>query len=209
MSGVAVKRLGLQPYAQTLALMQDFTRSRSRPSPSQIWIVEHPPVFTQGQAGKAEHIIDPAGIPVVQTDRGGQVTYHGPGQAVIYPMLDLHELKTGVRSLVSALEDAVISFLQQYAITAVARKDAPGVYVDNKKIASLGLRIRKGFSYHGLSVNINMDLSPFKYINPCGYKGLEVTQLSDLGTIMDVNTAGLEIIDRLAEQLNFRFSVHD
>jgi len=189
--------------------MQQFTRERSRPSLSQIWIVEHPPVFTQGQAGKAEHILNAGDIPVVQTDRGGQVTYHGPGQAVLYPMLDLHELGIGVRPLVSALENAVIELLQGHQIHAQARKDAPGVYVDNQKIASLGLRIRKGFSYHGLSLNVNMDLSPFQQINPCGYKGLEVTQMADLGAIISVNDAALAVVDNLAQQLNFTTTLHD
>jgi len=206
---IIVKRLGQQPYEKVWSEMQQFTRERSRPSLSQIWIVEHPPVFTQGQAGKAEHILNAGDIPVVQTDRGGQVTYHGPGQAVLYPMLDLHELGIGVRPLVSALENAVIELLQGHQIHAQARKDAPGVYVDNQKIASLGLRIRKGFSYHGLSLNVNMDLSPFQQINPCGYKGLEVTQMADLGAIISVNDAAQAVVDNLAQQLNFTTTLHD
>jgi len=206
---IIVKRLGQQPYEKVWSEMQQFTRERSRPSLSQIWIVEHPPVFTQGQAGKAEHILNAGDIPVVQTDRGGQVTYHGPGQAILYPMLDLHELGIGVRPLVSALENAVIELLQGHQIHAQARKDAPGVYVDNQKIASLGLRIRKGFSYHGLSLNVNMDLSPFQQINPCGYKGLEVTQMADLGAIISVNDAALAVVDNLAQQLNFTTTLHD
>jgi len=206
---IIVKRLGQQPYEKVWSEMQQFTRERSRPSLSQIWIVEHPPVFTQGQAGKAEHILNAGDIPVVQTDRGGQVTYHGPGQAVLYPLLDLHELGIGVRPLVSALENAVIELLQGHQIHAQARKDAPGVYVDNQKIASLGLRIRKGFSYHGLSLNVNMDLSPFQQINPCGYKGLEVTQMADLGAIISVNDAALAVVDNLAQQLNFTTTLHD
>jgi lipoyl(octanoyl) transferase len=209
MPEILVKTLGLQPYQQVWQAMQDFTRERQRPSTSEIWIVEHPPVYTQGQAGKAEHLLSPGNIPVLQTDRGGQVTYHGPGQAVIYFLLDLHELKIGVRSLVTALENAVISHLGSHGIIAAARRDAPGVYVDNRKIASLGLRIRRGFSYHGLSLNVDMDLTPFQHINPCGYQGLEVTQMKNLGAIIGVREAALDVVEQLAQQLHFTVTADD
>lgn len=209
MPEILLKTLGLQPYQQVWQAMQDFTRERQRPSTSEIWIVEHPPVYTQGQAGKAEHLLSPGNIPVLQTDRGGQVTYHGPGQAVIYFLLDLHELKIGVRSLVTALENAVISHLGSHGIIAAARRDAPGVYVDNRKIASLGLRIRRGFSYHGLSLNVDMDLTPFQHINPCGYQGLEVTQMKNLGAIIGVREAALDVVEQLAQQLHFTVTADD
>lgn len=203
---VLVKNLGLQPYEAIWHQMKDFTFQRKRPSVSEIWTLQHQPVFTQGQAGRAEHLLNPGNIPVVQTDRGGQVTYHGPGQLILYPLLDLHELKTGVRSLVENLENTVIAFLQDYNIDAYARREAPGVYVNQKKIAALGLRIRKGFSYHGLSFNIDMDLSPFQNINPCGYQGLEVTQLKDLGVIMTIENAAQQLLVKLADQLGIELS---
>lgn len=206
---VTVRSLGLSDYQHTADAMRQFTLQRERPSDSEIWLVEHPAVFTQGQAGKAEHILNPGDIPVVQSDRGGQVTFHGPGQAVIYPLLDLHALKIGVRSLVSALENAVIEVLKDHHIEACARTDAPGVYVDQSKIASLGLRIRKGFSYHGLSLNVDMDLAAFERINPCGYQGLQVTQLSSLGVIMPVQDAAKAVVLKLADQLDLRLEFND
>ena len=161
--------------------MRAYTLARDAGSADEIWFVEHPPVFTQGQAGKAEHLLMPGDIPVVQSDRGGQVTYHGPGQLVVYFMLDLQRLGYGIRSLVTRLETAIVETLAGYAISAYPRRDAPGVYVDGKKIASLGLRVRNGCCYHGIAINVSMDLSPFARINPCGYAGLEMTQLSALG----------------------------
>lgn len=161
--------------------MREYTLARDAASDDEIWFVEHPPVFTQGQAGKAEHLLMPGDIPVVQSDRGGQVTYHGPGQLVVYFMLDLQRLGYGIRSLVTRLETAIVETLAGYAISAYPRRDAPGVYVDGKKIASLGLRVRNGCCYHGIAINVNMDLSPFARINPCGYAGLEMTQLAALG----------------------------
>ena len=161
--------------------MREYTLARDAASDDEIWFVEHPAVFTQGQAGKAEHLLMPGDIPVVQSDRGGQVTYHGPGQLVVYFMLDLQRLGYGIRSLVTRLETAIVETLAGYAISAYPRRDAPGVYVDGKKIASLGLRVRNGCCYHGIAINVNMDLSPFARINPCGYAGLEMTQLSALG----------------------------
>ena len=206
---VLVKNLGLQPYEPVWQQMQQFTHERTRPGQSEIWVVQHMPVFTQGQAGKAEHILEHGDIPVIQTDRGGQVTYHGPGQLILYPLLDLHELKIGVRSLVEILENSVIAFLEEHGIEANSRRDAPGVYIQEKKIAALGLRIRKGFSYHGLSFNIDMDLTPFQRINPCGYEGLEVTQLKDHGVIMQPDKVAQAILSRLAEQLNIELQFHE
>lgn len=174
-----VRRLGLQPWAPVSQAMHDFTNQRDAQTPDEIWLVEHPPVFTQGQAGKAEHLLTPGDIPVMQSDRGGQVTYHGPGQQVMYVLVNLKRRKTGVRELVTAIEQTVIATLAHYAIEAAARADAPGVYVDGKKICSLGLRIRNGSSFHGLALNVDMDLSPFMRINPCGYAGLEMTQIAD------------------------------
>lgn len=172
--------LGQQDYHTTWQAMTDFTNQRTTETPDQLWLVEHPPVFTQGQAGKSEHLLFPGDIPVVQTDRGGQVTYHGPGQLVAYPLLDLRRLNIGVRELVTRLEQTVIATLAHYGIESAAKPDAPGVYVKGDKIASLGLRVRRGCSFHGLALNVAMDLSPFQRINPCGYQGLAMTQLQDL-----------------------------
>lgn len=175
-----LRQLGLQPYAPVSQAMHTFTDRRSTETPDELWLVEHPAVFTQGQAGKAEHLLNPGDIPVIQSDRGGQVTYHGPGQQVMYVLLDLRRHHCGVRELVTALEESVVHTLDELAIHAYPRPDAPGVYVDGKKICSLGLRIRKGCSFHGLALNIAMDLAPFQRINPCGYAGLQMTQVSDL-----------------------------
>lgn len=170
---------GLQPYGPIWQQMRSFTNQRSAETADELWLVQHPPVFTQGQAGRAEHLLDPGDIPVVQTDRGGQVTFHGPGQLVAYPLLDLRRRHLGVRDLVTLLEQTVIVFLANWNIKAEARPDAPGVYVEGRKIASLGLRVRRGCSFHGVSLNVNMDLTPFLRINPCGYNGLQMTQLAD------------------------------
>lgn len=177
---ILIRNLGLQPYAPVSQEMHDFTDRRDDDTPDEIWLVEHPPVFTQGQAGKAEHVLAAGDIPVIQSDRGGQVTYHGPGQQVMYVLINLKRRKIGVRELVTLLENTVINTLEQLDIVANARPDAPGVYVDGKKICSLGLRIRKGCSFHGLALNIDMDLAPFMRINPCGYAGMEMTQVSKL-----------------------------
>lgn len=160
--------------------MQDFTNNRGEETFDELWVLEHEPVFTQGRAGKPEHILKHSNIPLVQSDRGGQVTYHGPGQLIFYPLLDIKRRNLGVRSLVTLLEQWVIRWLADYSIEAYAKAEAPGVYVDEAKIASLGLRVRRGYCFHGVSINIDMDLSPFSYINPCGYQGLKVTQLADL-----------------------------
>lgn len=179
-TSLIVRRLGTQPWAPVSLAMHQFTDQRNDDTPDEIWLVEHPPVFTQGQAGKSEHLLMPGDIPVMQSDRGGQVTYHGPGQQIMYVMVNLKRRKTGVRQLVTALEQTVVDTLAHFSVTANARPDAPGVYVDGKKICSLGLRIRNGCSFHGLALNIDMDLAPFLLINPCGYAGMEMTQLAAL-----------------------------
>ncbi|WP_297837451.1 lipoyl(octanoyl) transferase LipB [Pseudomonas sp.] len=173
------RELGEVPYEPTWHAMQRFTEARERDTPDEVWLVQHPPIFTQGLAGKAEHLLLPGNIPVVQVDRGGQVTYHGPGQLVVYLMLDVRRLGFGARELVSRIERTLIALLASYDVTAMAQKDAPGVYVDGAKIASLGLRIRNGYSFHGLALNVDMNLEPFRRINPCGYAGLAMTQLCD------------------------------
>lgn len=177
---LVVRNLGLQNYQQTWQAMTDFTNRRDPDTPDELWLVEHPAVFTQGQAGKPEHLLLPGNIPVLQTDRGGQVTYHGPGQLVAYPLLDLRRMKLGVRDLVTYIEHTIVSTLEHFGIAAYPKPDAPGVYVDGAKIASLGLRVRRGCSFHGLSLNVAMDLEPFLRINPCGYQGLAMTQVQDL-----------------------------
>ncbi len=174
---ILVRHLGLQPYEPVSQAMHDFTDRRDDTTPDEIWLVEHLPVFTQGRAGKAEHLLMTGDIPVIQSDRGGQVTYHGPGQQVMYVLLNLKRRKLGVRELVTLLEQTVVNTLAEYDIDAHPRADAPGVYVGEMKICSLGLRIRKGCSFHGLALNINMDLAPFQRINPCGYAGMEMTQM--------------------------------
>lgn len=175
-----IRQLGLQPWADVSTAMHQFTDRRDDLTPDEIWLVEHPAVFTQGQAGKTEHLLMPGDIPVMQSDRGGQVTYHGPGQQVMYVLINLKRRKTGVRQLVTALEETVVATLAQLDITAHARPDAPGVYVEERKICSLGLRIRNGCSFHGLALNVDMDLSPFLRINPCGYAGMQMTHVSAL-----------------------------
>lgn len=186
--GCHVKHLGLMPYADVWQKMRDFTDQRGPETPDEIWLVEHPPVFTQGQAGKSEHVLVlDEDIPLVQTDRGGQVTYHGPGQLVVYPLLALKRYALGVRDWVSCIEAVVVESLAQFGVEAYPKAQAPGVYVGEKKIASLGLRVRRGASYHGVAVNVDMDLSPFFRINPCGYQGLEMTQLRDEMKVAPLN----------------------
>lgn len=185
-TGPIVQRLGRVDYEPTWRRMQAFTDTRDDDTQDEVWCLEHPPVYTLGMAGDPSHVLAAGDIPVVKIDRGGQVTYHGPGQLVVYPLLDLRRLKLGVRDLVSLLEQAVIDCVAGYGIRAEARADAPGVYVDGRKLAALGLRIRRGCSYHGLAFNVAMDLAPFHGINPCGYSGLEVTQLSELSAPSDI-----------------------
>lgn len=182
-SKLLVRRLGLMDYEPVWRAMQAFTDQRDENTPDELWIVEHPPVFTQGQAGRAEHILAPGDIPVIQVDRGGQVTYHGPGQVVAYPLIDIGRSDMGVRDLVTGIEQAIIDVLKSYGVDAQLMDGAPGVYIDGVKIASLGLRIRKGKSFHGLSFNVDMDLEPFQRINPCGFQGLQVTNLAALAEV--------------------------
>ena len=196
-----VKRLGRVDYEPTFQAMQDFTATRTAETPDELRVVEHPPVYTLGQAGKPEHILRDIGIPLVKIDRGGQVTYHGPGQVVIYLLLDLPRLKIKVRELVTAIEQAVIDLLAEYSVTAERRDGAPGVYVGDAKIAALGLRIRNGCSYHGVSLNVDMDLSPFDAINPCGYPGLRVIQTKDLNIPLTAHEAGEQLSQYLLQQL--------
>ena len=195
-----LRRLGRADYEPTWRAMQDFTAARDAEAADEIWLVEHPPVYTQGMAGKPEHLLQDTGVPVVKTDRGGQITYHGPGQIVIYLLIDLARRRLKVRELVRAIEQALIDLLAQYGIAAARLAGAPGVYVDGAKIAALGLRIKGGRSYHGLSLNVAMDLSPFAAINPCGYPGMKVTQLRDLAGPVDPTEVG----DRLIRQLQHR-----
>lgn len=201
---LVVRRLGLREYTQVWQAMAQFTNERTAQTPDELWLVQHPPVFTQGQAGKPEHLLMPGDIPVVQTDRGGQVTYHGPGQLVAYPLLDLRRLKLGVRDLVTLIEQSLVATLAGYGITANARPDAPGVYVDGAKIASLGLRVRRGCSFHGLSLNVDMEMNPFLRINPCGYQGLTMTRMSDLVPAA-VSCADVEdqLVAQIAQKLGF------
>lgn len=197
------RRLGRREYELVFDAMRAFTAGRDAATLDELWWVEHPPVFTQGLAGKAEHLLAPGDIPVVQVDRGGQVTYHGPGQLVVYCLLDVRRLGLSVRALVTALERSVIELLAAHAIVAHARPHAPGVYVEDAKVASLGLRIRQGRSYHGLSLNVDMDLAPFTRINPCGYPGLRVTQLRDLGVELTPDAAAEELLPRLGGKLGY------
>lgn len=200
-AGCRIQRLGTIGYETTFAAMRELTLARGPDTPDELWLLEHPPVFTQGQAGKAEHLLAPGDIPVVQSDRGGQVTYHGPGQLVVYFMLDLQRLGYGIRSLVTRLEQSLVDCLDGYGIAAAARPDAPGVYVDGRKIASIGLRVRKNCTYHGLALNVAMDLAPFDRINPCGYQGLRMTQLSALGGPADLAQVGRDLEPRLLSRL--------
>ncbi|GGX90632.1 octanoyltransferase [Litchfieldella qijiaojingensis] len=200
---IRVFQLDRQPYRPVWQAMRSLTDTRDADTQDQLWVVEHDPVFTQGQAGKPEHLLMPGDIPVVQTDRGGQVTYHGPGQVVLYPLLDVRRSKLGVRELVTALEQAVIRVLADDGIAAHARPDAPGVYVGEAKIASLGLRIRRGASFHGVALNVNGDLSPFQRINPCGYTGMQMTRLADLVAVPpSLEAVSQRLVERLAELLH-------
>lgn len=193
---------GLQDYLPTLEAMRAFTDRRGQDTPDELWLLEHPPVFTLGQAGRREHLLDPGDIPVVHVDRGGQVTYHGPGQLIAYLLLDLRRFGIGIKRLVSLLEQAVIDLLDSYGIQATRRTDAPGVYVDGAKIASLGLRVRNGCCYHGLALNVAMDLEPFQRINPCGYAGLAMTQLSSFISSISVAEAGSAMARTLSAALD-------
>lgn len=188
-------------YNTVVQAMRVFTDKRTPETPDEIWFIEHNPVYTLGQAGKLEHILNPGNIPIEKTDRGGQVTYHGPGQLVIYPLLNLRRLKLGIRELVTLLENSIIHLLATYGINAEAKKEAPGVYVNSAKIASIGLRIRRGYCYHGLAFNVSMDLSPFAGINPCGMRQLTITQLSDLGGPNNLNKVANDFIKQLQQEI--------
>jgi len=196
-----IKYLGRIDYEPTWQLMKEFTQERDSSTRDEIWITEHPPVYTQGLNGKSEHILNSGDIPIIPIDRGGQVTYHGPGQLVVYCLLDISRLGFGVRALVTHIENAIIAFLAGYGISSAARADAPGVYVDGAKIAALGLRIRKGCCYHGLSLNLDMDLSPFAGINPCGFRNLAVTQMSEFDVGIELEQAGYELAEQLVKNI--------
>lgn len=201
--GLGVRYLGLRAYEPVWQAMQRFTAGRGDEDADELWLLQHPPVFTQGQAGKAEHLLAPGNIPVVQSDRGGQVTYHGPGQIVGYLLLDVRRLGISVRKLVEAIECSIIGLLAEYGVEARARIDAPGVYVGEMKIASLGLRIRRGCSFHGLALNVDMDMQPFRRINPCGYAGLAMTQLRDLVGPVSLAQVEQKLTDQLVEKLGY------
>lgn len=198
-----IRHLGLLDYVPTWRAMERFTLERSADTPDEIWFLQHPPVFTLGLAGKREHVLDPGEIPVVHIDRGGQVTYHGPGQLVVYPLLDLRRLQLGVRALVEALELSVIDTVAAYGIPARARRDAPGVYVGERKLCSIGIRVRRGCTYHGIAFNVAMDLAPFGRINPCGYAGLEMTQLSALGAPTDLEKVAADLLPAMLQRLGY------
>ncbi len=197
-----IRDLGQVDYTSTWQRMQQFTDQRDDGTLDEIWLLEHPPVFTQGQAGKAEHLLFPGDIPVVQVDRGGQVTYHGPGQLVAYVLLNIKRRNLGVRQLVNLIEQSIIETLAQNQVAAYAKADAPGVYVDEKKVASLGLRVRKGCTFHGLALNVDMDLSPFSRINPCGYAGMQMVQSKDLGGPVSMQQAKQQLSAQLVKLLN-------
>lgn len=200
---LVVRRLGRAEYEPVWRAMSDFTDRRTPDTMDEFWLVEHPPVYTLGQAGRREHLLAPGDIPVLDVDRGGQVTYHGPGQVVAYPMLDLRRRGIGIRRLVEGLEQAVIEQLAGYDIRAARRERAPGVYVDGRKIAALGLRVRRGCTFHGLAFNVAMDLSPFQRIDPCGYAGLEVTQVSDLGGPASLERIGGDLVTAFCRLLRY------
>lgn len=203
MSTPILRYLGLQPYQSTFERMQRFTNERTAETADEIWVLEHEAVFTQGQAGKAEHLLNPGSIPVVQVDRGGQVTYHGPGQLVIYLLLDLKRNHLGVRDLVTLMEESVVDLLALHSVAAAPKPDAPGVYVEGRKICSLGLRVRRGCSFHGLALNIDMDLEPFLRINPCGYAGLEMTQLAQLTDRVEISQVAKQLVAILIRRIGY------
>jgi lipoyl(octanoyl) transferase len=190
-----IHHLWLQPYLPVWEKMKQFTSSRDEYTEDELWLLEHPPVYTQGQAGKAEHILNPQDIPLVKSDRGGQVTYHGPGQLVAYVLMDIRRRRLGIRTLVSQLEELLISVLNNYSIKGSIQCGAPGVYVDDKKIASIGLRVKNGCTYHGIALNVAMNLSPFSGINPCGFKALEMTQISDYASDVSMETVSQFLSD--------------
>lgn len=197
-----IKQFGLIDYQTTWQAMKRFTESRTEQTIDEIWLLQHPAVYTQGIAGKPEHLLYNTDIPVIKTDRGGQITYHAPGQLIVYLLLDIRRLRLGVRELVRRMEYAVIDLLNDYCIEANGRVEAPGVYVGDAKIASLGLKIKRNFCYHGIALNVDMDLEPFNAINPCGYAGLQVTQLKDLGITDGLDQLSPQLVRKLQERLN-------
>ena len=201
-----VRDLGRRAYEPVWRAMQTFTDARGADTPDELWLVEHEPVFTLGQAGKPEHVLMPGDIPVIHVDRGGQVTYHGPGQIVLYPLLDLRRLKVGVKDYVCKVEQSMIDTLADWNIEAVRREGAPGVYVGDAKIGALGIRVRHGCTFHGLAFNIAMDLEPFRRINPCGYAGLAVTSMADLGGPSSLDTVKARLIEHVARQFGLTVS---
>jgi len=196
-----IRRLGRAAYEPTWRAMQAFTAERGADTPDELWLLEHPPVFTLGLNAKPGHLLDPGDIPVVQIDRGGQVTYHGPGQLVVYVLLDIARRGLGVQRLVQLMEQAVIDLLAEHGVHGEGRRDAPGVYVDGAKLAALGLRVKRGRTYHGLALNVAMDLEPFGRINPCGYPGMRVTQLHDLGVSLDLDAVSARLASHLTRLL--------
>lgn len=203
MTQINIRHLGRMDYEPVWHAMQAFTDSRTSDATDELWVVEHAAVFTQGQAGKAEHILAPGDIPIVQVDRGGQVTYHGPGQLVVYFLIDIRRRKMGVRQLVTAIENCVVDALRPYGIESSPRADAPGVYIGEQKVCSLGLRIRRGCSFHGLALNVNMDMEPFHRINPCGYAGMQMTQTSQHGGPETLDEAARAVINAFVSQLDY------
>lgn len=199
---IKIKTLGREDYATVYQSMIGFTESRNKSTKDEIWLVEHPSVFTQGRHGKTEHIINPQKIPVIQSDRGGQVTYHGPGQAVIYFLFNLNRLNLGVRDFVFLIEKCCLQLFKKYEMSSHKITNAPGIYVDNAKIASLGLRVKKGFTYHGLAINVDMDLTPFSYINPCGYQNLKITQISAQNAAINVTKVLIDYARLISNELD-------
>ncbi|OGV30212.1 MAG: octanoyltransferase [Legionellales bacterium RIFCSPHIGHO2_12_FULL_35_11] len=197
-----IRQLGVKPYSDVWQEMRNFTSARNANTIDELWLTEHPPVYTQGQAGKAEHILNPTNIEIIQTDRGGQVTYHGPGQLVAYVLMDLHKNKLGIKSMICKLEQALINLLATYNIKASRKEKAPGVYVDGNKIASIGLRVKNGCTYHGVALNVAMDLTPFSGINPCGYKELKMTQILDFDPTVNIKNANHRFIEQFLKVFN-------
>lgn len=202
MPAPAMRWLGRVEYEPTWRGMQRLTEVRDASTPDELWFLEHPPVFTLGMNGKPEHVLAAGDIPVVQIDRGGQVTYHGPGQLVVYPLIDLRRARLGIRELVVALENAIIALCDSYGVQAAGRRDAPGVYVEGRKLASIGLRVRRGCSYHGLALNVAMSLEPFQRINPCGFAGLQVIDMQSLGIAADVESVSRALAPHLLKSLD-------
>ena len=203
LSQVVVRDLGCVPYDATWQRMKDFTQSRDENTPDEIWLLQHEPVFTQGQAGKEEHLLMPGDIPVVQVDRGGQVTYHGPGQLVVYLLIDIRRKKLGVREMVSIMEDSIVELLKARGIDAYAKPDAPGVYVGDAKVASLGLRVRRGCTFHGLALNVDMDLTPFLRINPCGYAGMPMVDVHTLDSSATFEVTQWDLLAHLKTKIGY------